>query len=162
MCRSRSPADPVREEAGVQLRFITAAGLVEHPIHAASELLDRSDGLVWLDIPTCDEQAQHLLHDVFGFHPLAIRDCTQRNQLPKVHLYPDHAFLVMHSPQAGASGRVHSIELDQFIGDRYLVTVHGPLNPAADPAAARTEVDVLEKRLTSGRLHPEHGYDLSY
>ena len=146
----------------MQLRFISPAGLVEHPIDAVSDLLNRSDGLVWLDIPTWDEQAERLLQDVFGFHPLAIRDCAQRNQVPKFHVYPDQVFLVLHSPQAGAAGHVHTIELDQFIGDRYLVTVHGPLSGAADPAAARVEVDALEKRLASGKLRPQHAYELSY
>ena len=146
----------------MQLRFISPAGLVEHPIDAASGLLDRSDGLVWLDIPTWDEQAERLLHDVFGFHPLAIRDCAQRNQVPKVHVYPDHVFLVLHAPQAGETGHVHSIELDQFIGDRYLVTVHGPLSDTVDPAAALVEVDALEKRLASGKLRPQHADELSY
>jgi Mg2+ and Co2+ transporter CorA len=146
----------------MQLRFISPAGLVEHPVETASDLLNRSDGLVWLDIPTWDEQAERLLHDVFGFHPLAIRDCAQRNQVPKVHVYSDHVFLVLHAPQAGTAGHVHSIELDQFIGDRYLVTVHGPLSPAADPAAARIEVDALTKRLESGKLRPQHAYEMSY
>jgi Mg2+ and Co2+ transporter CorA len=93
---------------------------------------------------------------------MAIRDCAQRNQVPKVHVYPDHVFLVLHSPHAGAAGHVHTIELDQFIGERYLVTVHGPLSASADPAAARVEVDSLLKRLGSGKLRPQHAYDLTY
>ena len=52
--------------------------------------------------------------------------------------------------------------MDQFIGDRYLVTVHGPLSAAADPAAARVEVDALARRLESGKLRPQHGYEMSY
>ena len=146
----------------MQLRWITATGVSEHPVEAAADLLTRSDGLVWLDIPTWDETAEHLLRDVFAFHPMAISDCAQRNQVPKVHVYPGYVFLVLHSPHAGAAGHVHTIELDQFIGDRYLVTVHGPLGAAADPAAARIEVDALARRLESGRLRPQHAYDLTY
>jgi magnesium transporter len=146
----------------VQLRWIGATGVSEQPVDTAAELLARSDGLVWLDIPTWDEAAEHLLRDVFAFHPLAISDCAQRNQVPKVHVYPDHVFLVLHSPHAGAAGHVHTIELDQFIGDRYLVTVHGPLSAAADPAAARIEVDALAKRLESGKLRPRNAYDLTH
>jgi len=146
----------------MELKFIGPAGVEEHPAEAIAELLSRPDGLVWLDIPTWDDQAEVLLRDVFSFHPMAIRDCAQRNQVPKVHVYPDHVFLVLHAPQAGAAGHVHSIELDQFIGTRYLVTVHGPLSSAADPAAARLEVDAVSKRLASGKLRPRQAYEISY
>ena len=145
----------------MQLRFIGPAGVVEHPVDVLPDLLSRSDGVVWLDIPTFDEQAAGLLRDVFGFHPLAIRDCAQRNQVPTFHVYPDHVFLVLHAPEPGEAGHVHSIELDQFVGERYLVTVHGPLSAAADPGAARVEVDALEKRLASGRLRPQRAHELS-
>lgn len=40
-----------------------------------------------------------VLSEVFGFHPLAIRDCAARNQAPKVHVYGDHVFVVLHDPQ---------------------------------------------------------------
>ena len=93
---------------------------------------------------------------------MAVRDCVQRNQIPKVHTYGDHVFVVLHAPFAGAGGHVHYVELDQFIGPRYLVTVHGPLNPAVDPAAAMVEVTAVLHRLASGRLRPTHAYELSH
>jgi magnesium transporter len=146
----------------VELRYITADGVTDHSIGELPALLTRPDGLVWLDIPSWDDHAERILSEVFAFHPLAIRDCERRNQVPKVHVYPDHLFLVLHAPEAGAAGHVHYIELDQFVGDRYLVTVHGPLNPVVDPAAARVEVDAVARRLQSGKLRPAHGHDLSY
>ena len=45
-------------------------------------------------------------------------------------------------------------------GDRYLVTVHGPLNPAVDPAAAMVEVDTVLARLASGS-QADKGFELS-
>ena len=124
-------------------------------------LLDRTDGLVWVDVPVWDEQAEQTLRSTFGFHPLAIRDSANRNQVPKIHRYEDHVFLVLHAPQPGAGGHVHYVELDQFIGERYLVTVHGPLNPALDQAAAMVEVDTV-LRLHSGKLKPDTACELSY
>ena len=146
----------------MHLRFISEAGLVERPIAEASDLLRRTDGLVWLDVATWSEHAEQLLQDVFAVPPLAMKDCAQRNRIPKLQIYPEHVFLALHSPHAGLEGHVHSIELDQFVGDRYLITVHGPLSPAADPAAARVEVDALQRRLASGELRPQNPYELSH
>ena len=40
-----------------------------------------------------------------------------------------HVFIVVHAPEIGAGGHVHYLELDQFVGENFLVTVHGPLSP---------------------------------
>ena len=99
-------------------------------------LLERQDAVVWVDIPACDDVAVEVLSEVFGFHRIAVRDCVERNHVSKVHVYADHVFTVLHAPQVGQRGHVHYVELDQFIGRNYLVTVHGPLNPAVDPEVA--------------------------
>ena len=43
------------------------------------------------------------------------------------------------SAERGHRGHVHYIELDQIVGRNYLVTVHGPINPAVDPEVALRE-----------------------
>jgi magnesium transporter len=126
------------------------------------DLLAREDGLVWVDIPSCDPEAVGVLTDVFGFHPLAVHDCVERNPVPKVHVYPDHVFVVLHAPERGAGGHVHYVELDQFIGPRYVVTVHGPVNPAVDPETALVETAAVLRRIEGGRLAPESAHALSY
>ncbi len=82
----------------MDVRLVTAAGVEQRPVEALQTLLRRDDGLVWVDIPACDEQATRVLSQVFGFHPLAIRDCVQRNYVPKVHAYADHLFVILHAP----------------------------------------------------------------
>ena len=126
-----------------------------HPVEDLPDLLARTDGLVWVDIPSWDDEAKRVLTDVFCFHPLAIRDCMERNQVPKVHVYPGHVFLVLHAPFGGKAGHVHYIELDQFVGENFLVTVHGPLNPAVDPEVARVEVLVIAAPARGGPAAPE-------
>jgi magnesium transporter len=101
----------------VDVRFITSAGVESCDPSELPDLLTRTDGLVWVDMPTCDKQAEETLTTVFGFHPLAVRDSANRNQVPKIHRYDDHLFLVLHAPQAGAGGHVHYVELDQFISE---------------------------------------------
>ena len=146
----------------MHVRFISPSGVEPCDPADLAVVLTRTDGLVWVDVPEWNQQAEQTLTSNFGFHPLAVRDSANRNQVPKIHRYDDHLFLVLHAPQPGVGGHVHYVELDQFIGERYLVTVHGPLNPAVDQAAAMVEVDAVLSRLTSGKLHPEKAFELSY
>src|SRR6266540_2112876 len=146
----------------MDVRLVTAAGVEQRPVEELKTLLRRDDGLVWVDIPACDEETTGVLSRVFGFHPLAIRDCIERNHVPKVHAYPDHLFVILHAPERGEGGHVHYIELDQFIGPRYLVTVHGPLNPAVNPDVALRETRAVLARIEAGRLRPSSSFGLSY
>jgi magnesium transporter len=138
----------------MDVHLLTDGGVEEHTAEELPDLLQRGDGLVWVDVPSCDEAASHVLSEVFGFHPMAVQDCTERNHVPKAHVYADHVFLVLHAPERGAVGHVHYLELDQFIGPRYLVTVHGPISPAVPLEHALRETHAVLRRLQSGRLRP--------
>ncbi len=142
--------------------YLTPSGVETHSEDDVSALRDRGDGLLWVDIPMWSEQAERLLSDVFGFHPLAVADCAKRNPVPKVHVYDDDLFIVLHSPEPGAAGHVHYVELDQFVGPGYVVSVHGPLNPAVHPDSAMLEVRAVLRRIESGRFRPETSDALSY
>jgi magnesium transporter len=146
----------------MDVRFVSDDGIQQHPIEELGALLARDDGLVWVDIPVCDEEAARVLSEVFGFHPLAIRACIERNAVPKVRAYRDHMFVVLHAPELGKGGHVHYVELDQFIGPRYLVAVHGPVNPAVTPEAAQRETRAVLRRIEAGRLRPRSAFELSY
>jgi Mg2+ and Co2+ transporter CorA len=146
----------------MDVRFVSDAGVEQHPVEAVAALLARDDGLLWVDIPVCDQQAARLLSEVFGHHPLAVRACVERNAVPKVRAYRDHVFVVLHGPELGSGGHVHYVELDQFIGPRYLVTVHGPVNPAVTPEAAQRETRAVLRRIEAGRLRPSSSFELSY
>jgi magnesium transporter len=142
--------------------FVSDAGMQEHPVGELGALLERDDGIVWVDIPVCDEEAVRVLSEVFGFHPLAVRACIERNAVPKVRAYRDHVFVVLHGPELGRGGHVHYVELDQFIGPRYLVSVHGPVNPAVPSEAALRETRTVRQRIEAGRLLPGSPFELSY
>jgi magnesium transporter len=119
-------------------------------------------GVVWVDVPVWDDDAAAVLTKRFGIHPRAATDCARRNPVPKVHLYSDHLFVVLHAPERGARGHVHYVEIDQFVGPGWLITVHGPLNPKVAPEAASVETSAVGRRLTSGRLHPTTSHELSF
>jgi magnesium transporter len=71
-------------------------------------------------------------------------------------------FLALHSPELGKGGHVHHLELDQFVGPGYLVTVHGPLDPAVIPELAFRETSAARKRIEAGRFRPTRSFELSH
>jgi magnesium transporter len=125
-------------------------------------LLKRDGGFVWVDIDSCDEPTAQMLGAQFGFHALALRDVLERSHLPKIHAYPDHLFVVLLAPQPGEAGHVHLIELDQFIGRRYLVTTHGPIAEGVAREAALKETAHVLGRLEAGRIRATTPFELSY
>ena len=145
----------------MEVRLIRETGVELHPVEALPGLLE-GDGVVWVDVPRCDEQAVRLLTQVFGCHPLAVHDCVERNPVPKLQVYAAQVLVVLHSPERGEAGHVHYVELDQLVGANYLVTVHGPLNAAVDPDLALIETASVARRLDAGRLRPATSYALSY
>jgi magnesium transporter len=134
----------------------------DHDLAELPVLRKRDDGFLWLDIPEWSDEAERLLAADFGFHAMAISESKNRNHIPRVHVYPHHVFIVVHAPEIGAGGHVHYLELDQFVGEDYLVTVHGPLNPRVPLEAALRETNTVAARMDAGRLHPTSPFGLTY
>ncbi|RPK14689.1 magnesium/cobalt transporter CorA [Priestia endophytica] len=77
----------------------------------------------WVDFdkPT-DEEIKHLAY-TFQFHPLAIEDCVQRLQRPKLDYYDDYTFYVTHIIRE-IEKEIYKEELDFFVGEKFIVTFH--------------------------------------
>jgi magnesium transporter len=152
----RFDVEPAAEAnpTAMTLRWIDRAGVRLHDSSDLSALLDRTDGFCWLDRPVSSDDAERLLQDDLHCHPLAIKDSKERNHIPRMHLYPDRLFIVVHAPEIGRGGHVHYLELDQFIGQKFLVTIHGPLNPVVPIETALSETRQVADRLHAGRLKP--------
>jgi Mg2+ and Co2+ transporter CorA len=146
----------------MMLRWIDSDGVSNHDVAELADLRKRTDGFLWLDIPEWSEEAEAILTNEFRFHPMAIIESKTRSHVPRVHVYPDHVFIVVHAPEIGAAGHVHYLELDQFIGEDFLVTVHGPISPKVPLDAALRETEAVAARLASGRLRPISPFGLSY
>lgn len=156
-----SAADSGTLRTGTTVHHVTPDGLRPGTVDEVPALLAGGTGVVWVDIACCDDEAETLLRDVFGFHPLAVADCMRRTPIPKVHAYADHAFVVLHAPEPGSGGHMHYLELDQFVGAGFLVTVHGPVNPEVDARTALEETAAVRERLAVGRAGATTGPELS-
>ena len=90
-----------------------------------SAALARPGQMVWADIqdPTADDMAY--LARQFNFHPLALEDCMNLHQRPKVDSYDTYFFMVLYTTVYEPGGRgLVTAEIDIFWGPNYLVTVH--------------------------------------
>jgi magnesium transporter len=141
---------------------ITSAGVEQRSADELKLLLQQPDALTWVDLPICQAEEAAVLSGLFGFHDLAIRDCVERNHISKIHFYDEHVFVVLHAPELGSGGHVHYVELDQFVGPNYLVTVHGPLNPVVNPEVAFADTRHVLHRIERDDIHPRTPMELSY
>ncbi len=146
----------------MDLAYVHAGGISRYGPDDLDTLLSRTDGFTWIDCPQWDDDTERMLSETLKCHPLLIAACRQRNHVPTLHGYENHVFVVLHAPLAGESGHVHLLELDQIVGRNYLVTVHGPLNPAVDPAEALHETEGVYRRIEQGRFRPSSPAELSY
>jgi magnesium transporter len=94
--------------------------------------------LVWVDIQDPGPAELSLLVGEFGFHPLALEDVAKDRQRPKVDEYKGYAFVVTYGVVPGEETTdVRAVEVDLFIGQNYLVSVHRGSVPALQEAFRR-------------------------
>jgi magnesium transporter len=90
-----------------------------------------SAGLRWVNIEHPGPLERAWLEEHFEFHALDLEDVLSRNQRPKIDVYDDYLFIVLHLPVFDrAAGRLGAGELDLFVGPDYMVTIpNQPLQP---------------------------------
>jgi len=87
--------------------------------------LGKKDVFVWVDVRKPAPSDMRFLEKHFSFHPLAIEDCLAAIQRPKIDTYDNYIFIVLHAAILAAhKDKATSLELDSFVGENYVVTVH--------------------------------------
>lgn len=118
-------------------------------------LLANPQSLLWIDIYDCSISELSYVGDIFDFHPLALEDCLQVSPRAKLDRYDDYYFFVFHAlryfEEAEEEDEITSIELNVFMGENYIVTIH-PVSLAAVGKVAR--ICLRETALMN--LGPEH------
>jgi magnesium transporter len=98
------------------------------------------DNFFWLDLtaPTSEQLAE--LHELFGFHPLALEDSEHFRQRPKLDRYGDYVFLVFYgASRHGEDDHAPLREVHMFVSGKYLITIHRDRLPLLDEQ--RQELD---------------------
>ena len=79
----------------------------------------------WVTINKPNEKNINGLRRTYKFHHLDLEDCLSETQRPKIDEYDDYLFLVLHIPKKHPrSKQIVISELDIFIGQNYVVTLH--------------------------------------
>ena len=82
----------------------------------------------------------HELAAELGLHQLSVEDALESHQRDKYVHYDHHVFLVCHAIALDVEhAELDVVELDVFIGARWLVTVHRSGRSVMDRVAARWE-----------------------
>lgn len=113
----------------------------------------RTDGgYVWVDLDEPTRADLDALAEPFGLHPLAIEDCLDGDEVPKIEDFPQNTFLIFN--------RFHFLdhelaveEVDFFLGTRFLITV--TLHPLDAAARKRLDETIRVKQTSIGK-GPDH------
>jgi len=102
---------------------ITRSGkLVRTATWAEAREAARKGGYFWLDYLEPTKEELSALIKPLGLHPLAVEDCTDTNQIPKIDDYRKHTFMLFNAyDYADHALSIH--ELDVFIGANFLISV---------------------------------------
>jgi magnesium transporter len=88
------------------------------------------DHFFWLDLtmPSLGDLAK--LHELFGFHPLALEDTERFGQRPKLDCYGSYIFLVFYGAWRRVAADPEPLqEVHLFISGQYVITIHSEPSP---------------------------------
>jgi magnesium transporter len=111
-----------------------------HPTDSRNweQLIADKTHVIWVDLDANDPETIEVLRDKFQFHPLAIEDTGNERQRPKVEEYEDHLFTILNPIKlVDHELELEFRELDVFLGENYLVTVHTEHEPMIDEVVQR-------------------------
>jgi len=110
------------------------------------------DGFVWLDFADPTRQALTALVKPLALHPLAIEDCLDNDQVPKMDEFVGHTFLLLNR-FLYIHGQTHVEEVNLFIGRGFVVSVHS--HGKDDPALADRLEALVRRELEQARRGPD-------
>jgi len=78
----------------------------------------------WMHILNPSDENFDFLIENYNFHPLDIEDCRSKVQRPKIDIYDDYYFLILHFPCFDKANRfLDTKEVKIFWGKDYIITI---------------------------------------
>jgi magnesium transporter len=134
--------------------MVVACAAYEGGRRIADLEIDQLDGFqaapgqfLWIGLHEPDEALLHRLQKRFGLHDLAVEDTRNAHQRPKLEVYGDAIFMVLHTAQL-RDGHVEFGETHVFAGPGYVLSVrHGPSSSYKE---VRQRCESAPKKLKKG------------
>ena len=105
---------------------------------------DPATECVWIDLIDPDEELVRTIGKELELHPLIAEDISEKNQRAKIETFGDIVHIVLFGVRYAGEAEVS--ELDFVLGDRFLLTVHGPEVDLAGAAALRMNAETVMAR----------------
>ena len=114
-----------------------------------SDLRAQQGNLLWAeaDVSQLTDEDVATIAEEFDLHALAVEDAVHLRQRPKIDIYDNHLFLVMHQLNQ-EDGQLEAAQIACFIGPQYVLTLH--------EGASRT-LEEAKKRWRNGEESFEKG-----
>jgi magnesium transporter len=77
----------------------------------------------WTHIINPTDENLTILKDKYNFHHLDIEDCKSKQQRPKIDIYNNYYFLILHFPDFDQSNILTTKEIKIFWGKNFLITI---------------------------------------
>jgi len=107
------------------------------PPQEYQKLIRDRRGLLWVNFENEPAATCFPILQGFGFHPLAIDDALQEVHVPKLDDWGNYLYIVLNYldiQENSNTWETQTEELDIFLGENYIVTLHDTPIPALDEA----------------------------
>ncbi|HBM46072.1 MAG: Mg2 transporter protein CorA family protein [Parcubacteria group bacterium GW2011_GWF2_38_76] len=108
--------------------------------------IKKHNGLTWIDLESPHTQELEKLGKEFDINPQTISELRHPSDKPKVDVYNNLLYLILHFPKYGYGDKKESIEIDFVIGKNFLITTHyGSSDPIISFSKAFETISMLNK-----------------
>lgn len=106
--------------------------------------------LKWYHIHNPVEDDITFLKEHFHFHPLDLEDCLSKTQRPKIDIYQDYLFTILHFPHFDKDKKfIRTNEVKIFWGHEYIITIGNVHWVVRDMFSNCSYDDILKEELMS-------------
>lgn len=114
-------------------------------LSSLSDLRAERGKLLWAEADIADLTTDdiEMIAEEFGLHRLAVEDAVHLRQRPKIDIYENHSFLVVHQLDL-EDGQLEAAQISCFIGPRYVLTLHEGATRSLEEAKRRWREEEAE------------------